>query len=119
MKKILLVLVLMLAPVYVMATPLNVTLDQGTFMGLVAFLCMILTQIWKKGIAPKVLGTTHASPWISMGIGVVVAVVVGWTEGISIQTIIGGILSGGIGSYTFDLGKSIGKGLEVIGIKKG
>ena len=95
---------------------LNLQVESATYLMVITVLCMILTQVWKKVVVPKLNASASTSPWISMVVGVVAAVLAGLVEGNTVMTVLGGVFSGGMASYAFDLTKSVGKLLGLLGV---
>lgn len=70
---------------------------------IVAGICFLLTEGWKKLIP----AAAAASPLVSMGLGVLGAIIFGLGEGHTIATIMQGIMSGGTASVSYDLKKMV------------
>jgi len=110
------VLVTLLTPTLLLAAPLSVTVDSATYAGLITLVCLLLTQLWKSVIAPKLDLSSKTAPWISMVLGIVGALIAGLVDGNALMTVLSGIACGGTASYTFNLIKSVGALLKYLGV---
>jgi hypothetical protein len=95
--------------------PLDISVDPTVHGMLISGACLGLTQAWKVWIAPKI--TTKAAPFVSLGRGVVGAIVTGFGNGMNIGQVGMGLLCGAAASGSYSVLGGINSFLQAIGVK--